>query len=331
MKNHFFYPILFVLGFVLSLASCANYEEESVAVVETIASDPYEDMIMKINSIQIPENCVRQDFALQESMDARGTRSKKFWGWLGAILSDALGGLKNTQISKTGVCIGISISTSIESFRKYKKRRPSLQDGSFTLLDVFPANPGGPTPILQDSTYWKTGTNFGTYPGSVSDATSHMAGYYHNRIITDLYTEYGNSMLDIPAVELDSLISLRVKYYSENTGLQYNAESCDTVAVNFVSDVCMNSENLDECIQTFMQAYPELSSELQVIKAIFERLEEIDFDEDNGDFAAEATYVIGNANVPTEVKSRLEAVLSIGNASARLWNFDLTPLIIRAQ
>ena len=325
MRKHFFYPIILLLGIVLSFVSCANCEEETNAVIETAISDPYEDMTMKIYSIQIPENCKNKSLGLQESAETRGPGWKVFWKWFRVVMSDALGGVKNTKFTNNSVCVGVSISTSIRTYKEFKRRELEAQLAKLNPQKVTSANSGGPTPILNDSTYWKSGTDFGTYPGSSSDATAHLAGYYHNQIITDLYNEYGNSMLDMPAVELDSLISLKIEYYNEHTGLQYNTESCDTVAVNFVTDVCMNSEILDQCIQTFIQTYPEMSSEFQVIKAIFERLEEIDFDEDNGDFAAEATYVIGNANVPAEVKNRLETILSISNASIRLWNFEVTP------
>ena len=72
MRKHFFYPIILLLGIVLSFVSCANCEEETNAVIETAISDPYEDMTMKIYSIQIPENCKNKSLGLQESAEARG-------------------------------------------------------------------------------------------------------------------------------------------------------------------------------------------------------------------------------------------------------------------
>lgn len=311
------------LGLALPLSfffiSCATQEEE-VTSIETNVNASYADVITQIKAIQIPQKDLAVYEEEQNFVQNRGVRWRRFWRWLGIVMSDAVGGLK-FQVNKgslnTSVDLANAIATSISTYKIFKSSEISTPQQFAKITST-----GLPTPILNDSTYWKSPTGFDVYPGSSSDAEAHSSGYYHNRIITDLYNKYGNDILNLSVNVLDSLITQKVAVYNVEHDMNYTVEGCDTASVNFVCSTCLNSESLEECIQTFTEQCPDMTSELQVIKAIFERLEEIDIDTEDGDFASEATYIIGNANIPDDVKVRLETILSIANASIRLWNFE---------
>jgi hypothetical protein len=150
---------------------------------------------------------------------------------------------------------------------------------------------------------------------------SDEAGYYHNKVINNLYQEYGESLFDLPAVELVRLVNAEVALESKGLFVVPESELNQMVAdLQMLTDMYVNAIDLDAYINSLKTYNPSKSEELDVLKVSLEGFQYLNPEADNGQYISRVMNIIDNSSVDATFKGEIKAGISVANASTRLWN-----------
>lgn len=148
------------------------------------------------------------------------------------------------------------------------------------------------------------------------------AGYIHNKVLIDMYEKYGESMDTLTTEQLLDLASNDVYNLTGEANLPLSKSDAVLLVDNVVSKMDLTksiSENI-ESLKT-LTIDPELQSKLDICGTFIEGLQMVD-DNDSTYFES-ANELIINSDLPTADKLELQDALSVGYASAKLWNTEV--------
>lgn len=148
------------------------------------------------------------------------------------------------------------------------------------------------------------------------------AGYIHNKVLIDMFEKYGESMDTLTTEQLLDLASNDVYNLTGEANLPLSKSDAVLLVDNVVSKMDLTksiSENI-ESLKT-LTIDPELQSKLDICGTFIEGLQMVD-DNDSTYFES-ANELIINSDLPTADKLELQDALSVGYASAKLWNTEV--------
>lgn len=148
------------------------------------------------------------------------------------------------------------------------------------------------------------------------------AGYIHNKVLIDMYEKYGESMDTLTTEQLLDLASNDVYNLTGEANLPLSKSDAVLLVDNVVSKMDLTksiSENIEN-LKT-LTIDPELQSKLDICGTFIEGLQMVD-DNDSTYFES-ANELIINSDLPTADKLELQDALSVGYASAKLWNTEV--------
>lgn len=148
------------------------------------------------------------------------------------------------------------------------------------------------------------------------------AGYIHNKVLIDMYEKYGESMDTLTTEQLLDLASNDVYNLTGEANLPLSKSDAVLLVDNVVGKMDLTksiSENI-ESLKT-LTIDPELQSKLDICGTFIEGLQMVD-DNDSTYFES-ANELIINSDLPTADKLELQDALSVGYASAKLWNTEV--------
>lgn len=148
------------------------------------------------------------------------------------------------------------------------------------------------------------------------------AGYIHNKVLIDMYEKYGESMDTLTTEQLLDLASNDVYNLTGEANLPLSKSDAVLLVDNVVSKMDLTksiSENIEN-LKT-LTIDPELQSKLDICGTFIEDLQMVD-DNDSTYFES-ANELIINSDLPTADKLELQDALSVGYASAKLWNTEV--------
>lgn len=148
------------------------------------------------------------------------------------------------------------------------------------------------------------------------------AGYIHNKVLIDMYEKYGESMDTLTTEQLLDLASNEVYNLTGEASLSLSKSDAVLLVDNVVGKMDLTksiSENI-ESLKT-LTIDPELQSKLDICGTFIEGLQMVD-DNDSTYFES-ANELIINSDLPTADKLELQDALSVGYASAKLWNTEV--------
>lgn len=148
------------------------------------------------------------------------------------------------------------------------------------------------------------------------------AGYIHNKVLIDMYEKYGESMDTLTTEQLLDLASNEVYNLTGEASLPLSKSDAVLLVDNVVGKMDLTksiSENIEN-LKT-LTIDPELQSKLDICGTFIEGLQMVD-DNDSTYFES-ANELIINSDLPTADKLELQDALSVGYASAKLWNTEV--------
>lgn len=145
-------------------------------------------------------------------------------------------------------------------------------------------------------------------------------GFIHNQAIINMYEKYGDSLESFSTREL---LDASMKEVSEITGCPYVRVSDETCAL---VDNAVAKLDPDKSIAENMCSLKTLTNdalkqeELEICGVILEGLQMVE--DSDTTYYSSATLLIEQSELPASEKLVLQESLSIGYASAKLWNTD---------
>ena len=314
MKKYFFICAT-LLSVVLVFSSCSQQdeiieEEQSNVTTEKQAMRELKKELDNYNASffrYIPE-----------------TRSSMPW-WkrlYRAVYVDAVGGIIGTlfgpwgtvagAVSFSGIVICADIESQSSPFPPFPSRTRSLIEEEYEETPIYELMY---TDALQSVVLTPNLTN-------CLDST----GYYHNRILKNLAD---SNLVSIAPLQIEVMIGEACNQAEQmsNNGKGNSTVFDLKVALNFnqLKALCQNaaySSSSDAFVDALIDLYPEREDELIFLEDYIDVLCDIDHSNNDGTYASGVLNLISNSTVSDEMKVRLANAVIIGNASARLWNFQ---------
>lgn len=155
----------------------------------------------------------------------------------------------------------------------------------------------------------------------INDSNLGDAGYIHNKVIVELYKQYGEDFFELPQEEIVVLVNKEVSKRTGESLDDLNAQSADVLnKARLGTQMFIESNSIDEYFDKLKTLDPSKDDEFNVLKIVTQGFERIDIETDNGDYANKVIHIINDSNLPIKEKSELKSSVAIGNASVRLWN-----------
>ncbi|MBQ8064807.1 MAG: hypothetical protein IJ200_04025 [Prevotella sp.] len=146
------------------------------------------------------------------------------------------------------------------------------------------------------------------------------AGYIHNSVISSVYYEYN----DLSGMSTEEIINIVFNELESQTGVEMPASKKLELASYALSiiDSFDASKTVEEFFNDLIEqtANPTQKETLEICGMILDGLQYVD-DSDTS-YVDTATTIIVNSNLDSELKATLVDVISVANASAKLWNTD---------
>lgn len=167
-------------------------------------------------------------------------------------------------------------------------------------------------------------------PDPVDYADIHMdsIGYYHNKVITELFEE--NSNIDYWAnlsteeiiEKVDSAFSKEPIYEVVSTEVLASDISTMSSFYDQVSESLDQYESAVELCDDIRDSNPELSDLLMVVSAYIEGLENVNAGEDWNNYTNMVLNLINNSDIELTMKQNLRSAIIVALASSHLWNTE---------
>jgi hypothetical protein len=276
---------LFVLLSVVLLVACSNnevYPDETVSV-KTDYSKEFADLNAQLEVFN------------QEN----GGPSLRGWGrWWKIIAADAMGAAVGAGVSggNAGVAVGLGAYASYQMWNNTGGYQVSYDDGNDAEIAV----------IINSS-----------------DARVDSVGYYHNVILSNLFDEYGDELF---TKSRNTIINLICEELSElNTSV--TAETISLIKnnsqLNKISAIIDKTKNTDiddiGLLDKSITYYPELASELNVVKSYFNTIKSIASNEKIESYSNGFAQIVSNSQIPTASVKSINSSLSVAVNSNLLW------------
>ena len=158
--------------------------------------------------------------------------------------------------------------------------------------------------------------------GALIDVDPKSAGYVHNLAIINMYNEYGDSLKLLTTKELLNVSNREVSNITGQIYMAATDESCeliDNIAARFNPELSV-SENIQSVKSIITDE--TVKEELDVCGIFLEGLQMVD--DNDTTYVSSAIELIDNSQLTPSQKMRMKESLSIGYASAKLWN---TPIV----
>lgn len=158
--------------------------------------------------------------------------------------------------------------------------------------------------------------------GALIDVDPKSAGYVHNLAIINMYNEYGDSLKLLTTKELLNVSNREVSNITGQIYMAATDESCeliDNIAAKFNPELSV-SENIQSVKSIITDE--TVKEELDVCGIFLEGLQMVD--DNDTTYVSSAIELIDNSQLTPSQKMRMKESLSIGYASAKLWN---TPIV----
>ncbi len=149
------------------------------------------------------------------------------------------------------------------------------------------------------------------------------AGLIHNKVIIDLYEDYGESLFEYDDNTIITLVAQRVSLETNCTLAEASLELAERATViNKAVTAYTSASTINEFIDNLELAAPERTALLEIVNVILEGFDSIDAVEDNGNYCAAVQRLITESDLEVNDKEILNSTASVANASARLWNVE---------
>lgn len=259
----------------------------------------------------------KQMISLNEEITAENrSQTRSVWGWfkriVGVTVADAVGGIVCSWFGPAGTAAGATAASGLVA---------AFLDEP--VIEIYTRSKGDDElfpPMNPDD---KSMNNL--FPGDVSDellTIGDSIGYFHNRILLDIKNENQGQKLSRDSI-LACLAQKTSEFYRVDKNeikqdFANNKELFDFVAGGDYQSV--NGEDLHDIIAAWIAKYPNKQGELTLLETFFSGLNNIDVDENDGDYLMKVLKLVDNSELSEEIKRNLRNAFIVGNASYQLWN-----------
>ena len=270
------------------LASCSKSGENREKPLQEAEFSALKEQLLTLNSA-LPQN---------ETVVTRA----KWWKYVLVAAADAGGFFLAGGSGATAVTAGCSVSTLVWNFFKDNKKAEAKTKAETNLID-------GIIPSLT--------------PSEIALSYVEGAGLTHNKVILDLYEDYGESMFEyddntmIALVEEKVALETNCSIKDASLGLAARRNYVDKTVSAYIS-----AATIDEFIDNLELAAPKRAALLEIVNIILDGFDSIDAIEDNGSYNSSVQKIISESGLEDGDKEMLCSTASVANASARLWNTE---------
>ena len=247
-----------------------------------------------------------------EQVITRGGWVKWFKKIIGVTVADAVGGIVCSWFGPAGTAAGATATSGLVA---------AFLDEP--VIEIYTRSKGDDElfpPMNPDD---KSMNNL--FPGDVSDellTIGDSIGYFHNRILLDIKNENQGQKLSRDSI-LACIAQKTSEFYRVDKNeikqdFANNKELFDFVAGGDYQSV--NGEDLHDIIAAWIAKYPNKQGELTLLETFFSGLNNIDVDENDGDYLMKVLKLVDNSELSEEIKRNLRNAFIVGNASYQLWN-----------
>lgn len=151
-----------------------------------------------------------------------------------------------------------------------------------------------------------------------------QATFIHNAVIINLYKEYGDSLKELSASDIDNIINKEYHKVINEAGLIHSTNNHTNEINKYVVDrICAlvsQCSDVEEIIMVLKAEYPECAKELEVLEIVMNNIINENMEVENlDDYTNEVVNTINGSQIPTNSKDVIKATVSITSASSQLW------------
>lgn len=157
---------------------------------------------------------------------------------------------------------------------------------------------------------------------SWASTTLDRAGLMHNKVLVALYNKHGNELLTVPSMQI----------YSEADSIMQNGlgivlipndvkEEAEALYAEIL-DIYESTETIEDFFDEWRALYPAQTNNINILETVIQGMLQLDLKEDNGVYLNNVVQTINSSYLSEENKQTLRSAISIGHASAFLWEKD---------
>ena len=148
-------------------------------------------------------------------------------------------------------------------------------------------------------------------------------GYLHNRVIVNLYEDYGESLFDLSTSEFTDLAFAELARV-EGREIEYSQSEMNEIytSIDEYVNAFISSDTPDDFFNYLKIQYPDKNGEIEILKAAMDGFTALDVNEDEGKYVKKLMGIVDNSNLNEDSKKDVKSSLAVANASTRLWNED---------
>lgn len=160
---------------------------------------------------------------------------------------------------------------------------------------------------------------------STSDTASESDGYYHNRILKEVWNKYGDGILSMTHSEIIDIVSDQTElHFGADCLADFRAhKSAYLDQANQLLNILQQYDEYDPAIITDIQVLmPEQKQQWDVVQAYVEGLADVKDTRECSCYLDSTLKLIDDCVIPAESKEELVSAVSVGTASYNLWSID---------
>ena len=314
MKNLF---IIFIITITTTcmLTSCNQEDCSTLKPMEAPHDNrAYEQLCASIIAINSKYKIQNSTFDNGELFYAKNR--KGFFHWLGRIFTTIAGNVAGSiSIGPTGNNYNLKqgIDTSATIWKLWEDKKTEEKDTSKTRINHIGAENKPTIKINTDA-----------IPKINGQYIEDNAGYIHNAVIINLYKEYGDSLKELSASDIDNIINKEYHKVINEAGLIHSTNNHTNEINKYVVDrICAlvsQCSDVEEFIMVLKAEYPECAKELEVLEIVMNNIINENMEVENlDDYTNEVVNTINGSQIPTNSKDVIKATVSITSASSQLW------------
>lgn len=282
--------VLYIIGVVIATAfiivACNKNEEVTAPTPQEInqaAFDALKSDIVQLNKDRFKETSMVS------------TTRMKWWKWLIIGIADVGGSV----LPSGGIAAGIAASTLAVKLCNNNIKKDNSQGAFYISVD---------------------NTNV-ALSHVENQAWRNESGYIHNKVISDLYDEYGDDLFNLPEKELLEKANKKVAEITKQTYIPFTIaeEQQSLQAVHQAVDLYGQSTTAESYFGELKTIAPERANEINVIQVAFDELEQAMISEEKAVYVGEVVQHIDAANISMVSKDIIKTGITVANASGNLW------------